>query len=82
MPLNSKSRGRPPEERREIRFSQIKIYNILNHHNQYINILNLDVSGISGSSPFIQTEKGGPSGVAGTATDERRNVQFGLRLSF
>jgi len=59
-----------------------ELYNILNHHNQYISILNLDVSGISGSSPFVQTEKGGPSGVAGTATDERRNVQFGLKLTF
>jgi hypothetical protein len=59
-----------------------ELYNIVNHHNQYISVLNLDVSGISQSSPFIQTEKGGPTGVPGTASDERRNVQFGLRLTF
>ncbi len=59
-----------------------EFYNIFNHHNQYMNILNLDVSSIDPGSPFIQTEKGGPTGVAGTATDERRNIQLGLRLSF
>jgi outer membrane receptor protein involved in Fe transport len=59
-----------------------EFYNIFNHHNQYINVLNLDVSSMTASSPFVQTEKGGPTGVAGTATDERRNIQLGLRLSF
>jgi len=59
-----------------------EFYNIFNHHNQYMTALNLDVSSIDPTSPFIQTEKGGPTGVAGTATDERRNIQLGLRLSF
>jgi hypothetical protein len=59
-----------------------EFYNIFNHHNQYLSVLNLDVSSIDPTKPFIQTEKGGPSGVAGTATDERRNIQLGLRLSF
>jgi hypothetical protein len=59
-----------------------EFYNIFNHHNQYISVLNLDVSSMDPTSPFVQTEKGGPSGVAGTATDERRNIQLGLRLSF
>ena len=64
-----------------------EFYNILNHHNQYVTTENIDVSGLS--TPFIQTEKGGPYGVAstcGTGTlgqcDERRNIQFGLKLTF
>ena len=39
-----------------------EFYNILNHHNQYVTTENIDVSGLS--TPFIQTEKGGPYGVA------------------
>ncbi len=57
-----------------------EFYNIFNHHNQYITNGNLDISSLS--TPFIQTEKGGPSGTAGTSTDERRNIQLGLRLTF
>jgi hypothetical protein len=57
-----------------------EFYNIFNHSNAYINNLNLDISSLS--TPFVQTEKGGPSGSAGTATDERRNIQLGLRLTF
>jgi hypothetical protein len=57
-----------------------EFYNIFNHHNQYITNGNLDISSLS--DPFIQTEKGGPSGSAGTSTDERRNIQLGLRLTF
>jgi hypothetical protein len=59
-----------------------EFYNIFNHQNQFISVLNLDVSSISAASPFVQTEKGGPGGVAGTAQDERRAIQLGLRLSF
>jgi hypothetical protein len=59
-----------------------EFYNIFNHHNSYIFTPNLDVSAIAASSPFIQTEKGGPSGTAGGATDERRNIQFGLKFIF
>jgi hypothetical protein len=57
-----------------------EFYNIFNHHNQYITNGNLDISSLS--TPFIQTEKGGPSGTAGTSTDERRNIQLALRLTF
>jgi outer membrane receptor protein involved in Fe transport len=57
-----------------------EFYNIFNHHNQYITGLNLDASSLT--TPFIQTEKGGIYGYAGQPTDERRNIQFGLRLQF
>jgi outer membrane receptor protein involved in Fe transport len=57
-----------------------EFYNILNHHNQYISSLNLDVSSMS--TPFVQTEKGGIYGYAGQPNDERRNIQFGLKLTF
>ena len=53
-----------------------EFYNILNHHNQYIVGGNLDVSSLS--DVFIQTDKGGQ----GAATDERRNIQLALRLTF
>ena len=59
-----------------------EFYNIFNHHNQYISTLNLDVSAISGASPYIQSEKGGIFGAAGAPTDERRNIQFALKLIF
>jgi hypothetical protein len=61
-----------------------EFYNILNHHNQYVTTENLDVSSLS--TPFIQTEKGGLYGVPGVCStstcDERRNIQFGLKLLF
>jgi hypothetical protein len=62
-----------------------EFYNIFNHHNQYVNTQNLDVSSLS--TPFIQSEKGGPYGFPGICTtsggcDERRNIQFGLKLMF
>jgi hypothetical protein len=57
-----------------------EMYNIFNHHNQYVTYENLDVSGLT--SPYIQTEKGGIYGVAGQPYDERRNIQFGLKLTF
>jgi hypothetical protein len=53
-----------------------EFYNILNHHNQYIVGGNLDISSLS--APFIQTDKGGQ----GASTDERRNIQLALRLTF
>jgi outer membrane receptor protein involved in Fe transport len=82
-------------ERFRLQF-RAEMYNIFNHHNQYINIVDLDTSFLSPSAttgnptPYIQTEKGGIFGTAGltgaSATgqpaDERRNIQFGLRLSF
>jgi hypothetical protein len=57
-----------------------EMYNILNHHNQYITYLNLDASSMG--TPFVQTAKGGTFGIAGQPTDERRNIQFGLKLTF
>ncbi len=60
-----------------------EFYNIFNHHNQYISTVNLDVSSMgTGSIPYVQTEKGGIFGFAGQPTDERRNIQFGLKLMF
>jgi hypothetical protein len=61
-----------------------EFYNILNHHNAYVTGLNLDVSslGFANSPTFIQTEKGGVYGYAGQPNDERRNIQFALRLQF
>jgi len=57
-----------------------EFYNILNHHNQYITTENLDVNSLT--TPFIQTQKGGIYGLAGQPNDERRNIQFGLKLTF
>jgi len=57
-----------------------ELYNILNHHNQYINILNLDVAGITEQS-FIQTEKGAR---AESPAAQRTSAEhpFGLKLTF
>ncbi|MFZ0914745.1 MAG: carboxypeptidase-like regulatory domain-containing protein [Candidatus Korobacteraceae bacterium] len=57
-----------------------EMYNIFNHHNMYITNFNLDVSYLN--TPYIQSEKGGVFGQAGQATDERRNIQFALKLIF
>lgn len=62
-----------------------EFYNIFNHHNQYVTGLNLDASSITPDASGnlnIQTEKGGIYGYAGQPSDERRNIQFGLRLTF
>jgi hypothetical protein len=57
-----------------------EMYNTFNHSNLYIYGYNLDVS--SGLAA-IQADRGGvnPNG-PGSATDERRNVQFALKLTF
>jgi outer membrane receptor protein involved in Fe transport len=57
-----------------------ELYNIFNHSNLYILSQNLDVSSVG--SGFIQAERGGIYGYAGQPTDERRNIQFALRLQF
>ena len=57
-----------------------EFYNIFNHHNLYILSQNLDVSSMA--SPYVQAEKGGIYGYAGQPSDERRNVQFALKLIF
>jgi hypothetical protein len=67
------------KERTTLQF-RAEMYNMLNHSNQYISGLNLDVSSMP--SPYVQTEKGGVDGYAGTPVDERRNIQFGMRLTF
>jgi len=63
-----------------------ELYNIFNHHNQYISYGNLDVSafgpGGAGLPSYIQTEKGGQYGFPGAPTDEHRNVDFGLKIMF
>ena len=62
-----------------------EMYNIFNHKNYYISNGNLDISGFSvnpDGKAYVQTEKGGPFGSAGTANDERRNIQLGLKLTF
>ena len=57
-----------------------ELYNAFNHSNLYILPYNLDTSGgLAG----VQADKGGvdPNG-PGSSSDERRNVQFGLKLNF
>lgn len=57
-----------------------ELYNAFNHSNLYILPTNLDVSG---GLAAVQADRGGvnPYG-PGTQYDERRNVQFGLKLTF
>ncbi|ABF42507.1 Cna B-type protein [Candidatus Koribacter versatilis Ellin345] len=52
-----------------------EMYNVFNNHNLYILTGNNDVST---GLPNVQASKGG----YGNSTDERRNVQFGLKLIF
>ncbi len=63
-----------------------EMYNIFNHSNTYVQTENIDASGLfdgnGNQSPYIQAEKGGPLGFAGTASDERRAIQLGLKLTF
>src|SRR5271166_2163205 len=56
-----------------------EFYNAFNHHNLYINAGALD---IEGGATYIQAQKGGIYGYPGSPTDERRFVQFGLKLLF
>ncbi|ABF42895.1 TonB-dependent receptor [Candidatus Koribacter versatilis Ellin345] len=56
-----------------------EMYNVFNNHNYFLLTSNADVSsGALGSPFFVQAVKGG----FGNPTDERRNVQFGLKLIF
>ena len=57
-----------------------EFYNIFNHHNLYVQTLNLDVNSVA--TPFVTAEKGGIYGYAGQPNDERRNIQFALKLLF
>jgi outer membrane receptor protein involved in Fe transport len=60
-----------------------EFYNIFNHHNMYIQATNLDIENGTGVTA-INTINGSPS--AGSANsilpDERRNIQFALKLLF
>ena len=60
-----------------------EFYNIFNHHNMYIQATNLDIEQGTGVMA-INAINGSPS--AGSAnsllSDERRNIQFGLKLLF
>ena len=59
-----------------------EFYNAFNHSNYYINASNLDVESGTGVTA-IQALKGIPGGnVITTLPDERRNIQFGLKLNF
>jgi outer membrane receptor protein involved in Fe transport len=55
-----------------------EVYNLFNHHNQYIYAYNLDVSGTNN----IQTAKGANTGNPGLPTDDHRNVDLGLKITF
>ena len=59
-----------------------EFYNIFNHNNVYILANNLDIE--PGGPLAIQAVKGQPSQGAsnGSIPDERRNIQFGLKLLF
>src|SRR5664280_788120 len=56
-----------------------EFYNIFNHSNLYINSNLLD---LEYGATFIQAQKGGIYGNPGQPTDERRNIQFALKLLF
>jgi outer membrane receptor protein involved in Fe transport len=65
-------------ERFNLQF-RTEMYNTFNHHNLYIASQNLDTEA---GLPAIQAQKGGIYGTPGQPTDERRNIQFGLKLNF
>jgi outer membrane receptor protein involved in Fe transport len=65
-----------------------ELYDVFNHHNFYLLTSNADVSvdcnacygaNVASTYTHVQAEKGG---FGDPATDERRNVQFGLKLTF
>jgi hypothetical protein len=60
-----------------------EFYNIFNKHNNYVLASNLDIEQGTGVTA-IQAERGTPSAacIFCTIPDERRNIQFGLKLNF
>jgi outer membrane receptor protein involved in Fe transport len=60
-----------------------EFYNIFNHHNMYIQATNLDIENGTGVTA-INTINGSPSAGSFNSTlpDERRNIQFALKLLF
>lgn len=59
-----------------------EFYNIFNHHNMYIQANNLDISGTGVTA--INAVNGSPSAgsLNSNLPDERRNIQFALKLLF
>jgi hypothetical protein len=60
-------------------------FDLLNHHNFYVNALNLDASNFGAGTPVVVNAlKGGlgTNNVSGVNHDERRFGQFALRLNF
>jgi hypothetical protein len=59
-------------------------FNIFNHHNYYVNALNLDAANFSGGPITVSALKGGlgTNNVSGVNHDERRFGQFALKLVF
>ena len=60
-----------------------ELYNVFNHHNYYIVTDSTDFA----SADFVTAKKGGPfpgsdTQLTPTGSDERRNVQFGLKVIF
>jgi hypothetical protein len=62
-----------------------EFYNIFNHHNYYVIGDATDAAGYDPTAPTtVQLVKGCPAGSCGTnpSTEERRNIQFGLKVIF
>ena len=71
-------------ERMKLEF-RAEAFDLFNHHNYYVNALNLDAANFGANTPIVVTAlKGGlgTNNVSGTNHDERRFGQFALRLSF
>jgi outer membrane receptor protein involved in Fe transport len=56
-------------------------FNVLNHHDLFLQEVGFDASGYAGTNPQIIASKGG-IGNNGGANDERRFGQFSLKLNF
>jgi len=58
-------------------------FNLLNHHNMYVNGYTADVANFGGGPVLVEGKKGGLGTIAsGREHDERRFGQFALRLTF
>jgi hypothetical protein len=55
-----------------------EFYNVLNNHNFSVQTGNAEIN----SGQYVTAVKGGYLGTAGGPNDERRNIQFGLKLGF
>ena len=71
-------------ERLKLEF-RAEAFDLFNHHNYYVNALNLDAANFGAGTPITVTAlKGGlgTNNVSATNHDERRFGQFALRLNF